>query len=389
MNPLYRKVFAGIKRAAADLGADVYLVGGAVRDFVRKAPSEDLDFVIFKENYLSFARRIAKDIKRPVVSFKDNARIPYRDGYIDISAPRGACIEDDLKKRDFTINNLAMNMNGDVIGDSADILKGVIRPVYENLFIDDPLRILRGFRHAATLKYALSNEFFALAAPSAPKLVKIAGERISEELKKLSAAEFDIKIYSSMDKLDVWTHIFGFAPQPILLQKVMGKASSYGEKNGFELLLAALLAGNEANINALLKRLRISNNSAQLVKTLLYHSASLLSANQNEIKKVIWNQKDKFKLLLYYAQARYGLPDKDITKHLSLADSIDRKHADAISGNSLLRLIKRDAPSAENGRWIAELLEETKINLAFGALKDRREAEAYMSQKIKDLHGGR
>ncbi len=86
--PPYNKLLKTIKELAAASGAEVYLVGGAVRDIIRGVSSNDLDFVVFGEDYLTFAKKTAKSLKRPFVPFKDNVRIPCGDGYVDISAPR-------------------------------------------------------------------------------------------------------------------------------------------------------------------------------------------------------------------------------------------------------------------------------------------------------------
>jgi tRNA nucleotidyltransferase/poly(A) polymerase len=386
-NFLHSGIFLIIKEIAAVSGAEVFLVGGAVRDLIRCVPFNDLDFVVFKTDYILFAKQIAKKLKRPFVPFKDNVRIPCKNGYIDISAPRGVSLEEDLSRRDFTVNNLAMDLNGNITGDPADINNKVIRPAYGNAFYDDPLRILRGFRHAASFNYTLSDEFFALAVSAVSGLSNTAGERLLDELKKLSAVKANIQIYTALCESEIWINLFGFNPNDFLLYKVMEGSAPYGKDEKFALFLAALLTENEGRTAPLLKRLCVSNNTADFVKMLLKQSAAIYSATSEEIKKIIWRAGDNFGILLYYTAIRYSLPEERISVYNSVAAILNRKYAETADGNILLRLIGECAPDMPHGRWIADILEETKIKLAFGELNGREEAEEYMSLKIKMSKG--
>ncbi len=282
-----------------------------------------------------------------------------------------------------------MDLDGRIIGDLSDLENKVIRPVYDGLFDDDPLRILRGFRQAASLGYSLSETFSTLSAPAVPRLADVAGERIHDELRKLSAVKADSRIYEKMQSSGVWKQILGFEPNSTMLSKTMGGAGGYNENERFALFLAALLAEGGKEADATLKKLYTSNNTAELVKTLLRESSAIGFAGPDEMKRIIWRMGSGLDIMLYYSKIRHSLPKTRISEYISLADSMDRKQAEAANGNLLLKLIEKTAPGTPQGRWMAEILEETKIKLAFGTLSNKKEAEDYMVMKIKLLTGAK
>lgn len=177
--------FNEFKKVILDGGYDAYFVGGCVRDILLGRDIQDIDLVCFSHDYKDFASAVKSVIPSVWVEFKDNIRLVRGQTEIDISKPRGETLFEDLSKRDFTINNLAMDTGGKIYGDKTDLDAGVIRHIGEDTFRDDPLRILRTFRFMAQIGFQIAEE----------TIVKVMAER---SLLELSASE---RIFSEVDKL--------------------------------------------------------------------------------------------------------------------------------------------------------------------------------------------
>lgn len=124
---------------------DGYLVGGAVRDFLLGKTSYDRDIAI--KNAGKFARKLAEKFDATFITLDEEFEIyrlvlPDKLNYLDISEIQGENIEDDLKRRDFTINAIAYNLKNDsfvdVTGGLEDLKKGVLRHIKDENFEEDP-----------------------------------------------------------------------------------------------------------------------------------------------------------------------------------------------------------------------------------------------------------
>lgn len=372
-----RDLLPDIKQTAAQTGADVYLVGGSVRDILLGHTPADADFVVFGADYEHFARALAKRMQIPAIPFKDNMRLPYGAGYIDISAPRGADIAEDLLKRDFTINNLALDMEGTLHGSRADLDKGVIRPVHPKVFYDDPLRILRGYRQAASLGFTLSEEFLDLVRSKVPLIEQAASERVYHELRLLALAASAPEVYSSMAETGVWMQLTGITPPA---ERLAGADYDGDEDHQTAFFLAAVLA-DATEPAAVLKRLSASGAVTRLTLWLLDISLDLAGAERDEIRRIIWRAflKERTEFLFRFAVLRY--PGTDDALWRQTAGNIDPEAAELVSGSDLLKL----APDRRQGPWMAEALENTKLALAYGAVHGREEALAYLTEQIKNI----
>lgn len=211
---LTNKYFQKVGACADELGRECYVVGGYVRDLIIGRPSKDIDFVTVGSG-IELAERIAAamgkgthlsvftnfgtaQIKRGSLelefvgarkeSYQRNSRNPIvEDGTLD----------DDLARRDFTINNLAISVNeasfGEVIdryGGIEDIQCRIIRtPLDPDItFSDDPLRMMRAIRFATQLQFDILPETFEAIVRNAERIRIITAERIKDELFKIMAA---------------------------------------------------------------------------------------------------------------------------------------------------------------------------------------------------------
>jgi poly(A) polymerase len=170
----------------------LYVVGGTVRDIILGFEPADYDFAVSGSG-ISFARSISRRIKGAFVLLSkddDEARVVKDDIIWDFVGIGKQNILADLKRRDFTINSMAVNCDTlefvDPFGGLKDMERKILRLTTTKSLRDDPLRILRGFRLSLELRFSLHKDFLKHAAEV--DLRKTAAERIGVELLRIMAA---------------------------------------------------------------------------------------------------------------------------------------------------------------------------------------------------------
>lgn len=186
-----------IAHQAQSMGRQIYVVGGAVRDLLLGRTALDVDLAIDCDA-LIFGQRLAAILPGKFIILDEGqgvGRLVCRGHIIDLAVfkDKSLTIEEDLVKRDFTINAMAISLADwlahkqgaaliDPCGGQGDVQRKLIRLVYENALSDDPLRILRGFRLQANFGFDLDPRFIALAREQKNLLARPAAERIASEL---------------------------------------------------------------------------------------------------------------------------------------------------------------------------------------------------------------
>jgi putative nucleotidyltransferase with HDIG domain len=211
-------LFRKISESALALQVETYVIGGFVRDKLMGRPGNDADIVCVGDA-IELAHRVAGAFHpKPVVSFFKNfgtAHISVPDpgtetGMLDVefvgarvesyrSSSRkpevtAGTLEDDQKRRDFTINALAISLNPDDYGKLIDPFNG-LKDIKEkrirtpgnpvDTFSDDPLRMLRAIRFASQLGFSIDPVTFDAITEDAPRIRIISQERITEEINKI------------------------------------------------------------------------------------------------------------------------------------------------------------------------------------------------------------
>lgn len=190
-----------------DHGFEAYVVGGAVRDYLLNRPIHDVDVATSAHpaDVVSlFNRTIPIGIDHGTVAVLHNGRsyevttFRSESGYDDYRHPNQVdfvlSLEKDLMRRDFTINALAMDRNGEVIDlfeGKKDIELKRIRTVgrAEERITEDPLRMMRGIRFASELSFTLGQTERQAFREKADLLKKISIERINQEMARLLAGK--------------------------------------------------------------------------------------------------------------------------------------------------------------------------------------------------------
>ena len=195
-------------RAFAAAGRQLHLVGGTVRDALMGRVDEDLDFTTDArpDEVLALVTPIAQATWTTGIEFGTiGAQVDGRmceittfraDRYDRVSrnpeVAFGDSLTDDLMRRDFTMNAMAMSVTGDrtftdPFGGLADLARGVLRTpaAPEESFADDPLRMLRAVRFVSTLGVSVDETVLVAMRAMAPELGRITAERVQAELNKL------------------------------------------------------------------------------------------------------------------------------------------------------------------------------------------------------------
>ncbi|CEJ71354.1 Multifunctional CCA protein [Chryseobacterium oranimense G311] len=206
------KLFKIIAEAAEKNGQSVYIVGGYVRDLLMKrTASTDIDFVT-EQSGIELAQTVARDIdpKLKVSVFKTygTAMIKYKDLELEFVGARkesytensrkpeveGGTLEDDQKRRDFTINAMAISLNKGNFGELVDpfhgvedLEKGILRTPLEpaQTYSDDPLRMMRAVRFASTLNFVIEEKSLNAIKQEAERIKIVSMERIMVEFNKI------------------------------------------------------------------------------------------------------------------------------------------------------------------------------------------------------------
>ncbi|MBI2252329.1 MAG: CCA tRNA nucleotidyltransferase [Armatimonadetes bacterium] len=196
-------------------GFSGYLVGGSIRDLILKRKFHDFDLVI-DGNLEKFAREFARRVKGRMVILNEKfklIRVIVKEYNFDFS-PLSVRIEKDLKKRDFTINALALNLLNNKIIDPFSgkeaLNKKIISLISEKNLTEDPLRILRAFRFKAALNFKLEEKTLKALKKHAPGLKTISPERIRDELFKILYFKKSFSILKLMQNLNILNRLFNF-----------------------------------------------------------------------------------------------------------------------------------------------------------------------------------
>ncbi|MBM77920.1 MAG: tRNA nucleotidyltransferase [Crocinitomicaceae bacterium] len=227
------KVFIQISSVSNKINQPTFVIGGYVRDLLLKRQSEDIDIVTLGSG-ISLAKEVEKEIKCNKISIfknfgtamiKNNAfelqfvgarKESYRKNSRNPIVENGS-LEDDQKRRDFTINALAIGLNDDKKGilidpfnGIKDLEKKIIKtPLDPDItFSDDPLRMMRAVRFSAQLNFDIEELTFKGIVKNSERIKIVAQERITEELNKIILSKHPSKGFKLLDQTGLLELIF-------------------------------------------------------------------------------------------------------------------------------------------------------------------------------------
>jgi len=242
-----------------------YLVGGAVRDLVRGAVPNDVDIAV-EGDARSVARAVAErlgsgareyerfgtaTVETPTTSYNfATTREEVYDSPGELPRVSPASLLDDLRRRDFSINAMAVGLTGDDLGHLYDPTGGLsdmearlVRVLHERSFLDDPTRLLRALRYATRLGFALDPETERLAreAVAADALSTVSGARIRDELMDLLRETDAPSGIERMRELEIHSALHPeLDPDPELVASAALGATAIGADRGIAALAALI-----------------------------------------------------------------------------------------------------------------------------------------------------
>jgi poly(A) polymerase len=252
---LKHPIFTIISKEADRLGQPCFVIGGFVRDILLKRPSPDIDVVTLGSG-IELAKAVAKAIgpKTSVSIFKTfgTAMLRYQNLEIEFVGARKesyqpdsrkpivetGSLEDDQKRRDFTINALAICLNKNRFGEMVDPFCGIddlknkiIRTPLEPgiTFSDDPLRMMRAVRFSTQLNFIIEEKTLEAISANKDRIKIVSAERVVEELNKIILSDKPSKGFKLLDKTGLLELVF-----PELYQmKGREEVNGIGHKDNF------------------------------------------------------------------------------------------------------------------------------------------------------------
>ncbi|MBP3433153.1 MAG: HD domain-containing protein [Alistipes sp.] len=210
--PLSHPIFQHISDVVDRMGVEAYVVGGYVRDHYLGRPSTDIDVVVVGSG-VAVAEELGRVLQAKVTIYRTygTAMLRWQGTEVEFVGARResyspesrnpqvepGSLEDDQRRRDFTINAMAWSLNRDSFGQLVDPFEGmydledcIIRTPCdpEKTFSDDPLRMMRAVRFASQLGFDIDDETFEGIIAQAHRIEIITKERISVEMSKIMAS---------------------------------------------------------------------------------------------------------------------------------------------------------------------------------------------------------
>lgn len=222
---------------AAEMRLPCYLVGGFVRDLMLRKSINDLDIVV-EGDAIQFGRELVRRFGGRLTTHEKFRtavwELPDSQGSLDLITARNesyptpgllplvkpSTIADDLKRRDFTINAMAIRVDGGHFGELLDPLNGlsdlqaqVIRVLHERSFVDDPTRIFRAIRYSCRYEFHLDDVTLALInKDSLQVLSRLSGERLRHELDLIFEEDRSAQMMARLGELGILPYIHPALP---------------------------------------------------------------------------------------------------------------------------------------------------------------------------------
>ncbi len=211
LTPDQLRILQLVADEAPQSGLPLYIIGGSVRDLILGSATKDLDLTV-EGDAIALARALAKRHGGKVTAhskfgtanwFLPKDLMTESRESVDLISARSetykhpaalptvkpGSITDDIRRRDFTLNTLAIRLDGahfgelrDDLGGMDDLKQGIIRALHQKSFLDDPTRMYRAVRYAERYGFEIADETLALIHKARPLIAKLSAQRIRHEL---------------------------------------------------------------------------------------------------------------------------------------------------------------------------------------------------------------
>ena len=402
-NQLPAELVSFLKQAgktAADDGNRLCFVGGVVRNLLLGKSNLDIDLVV-EGDAITLSQKLAGEAACNITVHKrfNTAKIDWHGWSIDIASARlesyarpGALpdvkpgsIEDDLLRRDFTINAMAVELSPqgygrliDLYSGQKDLGGGLIRVLHDKSFVDDSTRIWRGLRYEQRLDFGLDAETLHLLERDINKLDGISGDRIRYELECILAEKYPERVLQRAAELGLLAKLHPALEGDSWLADVFARARKLSSpKKPPPALYMALLAYNldEEEKEQLISYLRLPKTIAQSIKDSSVIKSRLPKLTSGKLKKSAI-----YHLLRGYSsdalKASLIAADSEAAHHnIQLYLDKLRNIKPQLTGNNLLEM------GIPQGPQIKELLNKLLDARLNGEVKTQKEEERLVREQ--------
>ncbi|MED4228791.1 CCA tRNA nucleotidyltransferase [Neobacillus cucumis] len=369
-------------------GFQAYFVGGSVRDYLLKRSISDVDIATSATPYEVkeiFPRTVDIGIEHGtvLVLFQNKSyevtTFRTEGAYQDYRRPKEVAfirnLEDDLKRRDFTMNAIAMDRNGNLIdpfnGQSA-IQKKVIETVGlpDERFQEDALRIMRAVRFFSQLSFSVENETLEAIKNLGPLLKNIAVERVKVEFEKLLVGENANKAIRLLLDSALYKYLPGFKNHKDEIEKII--SLSFKNLNKIEMwaLLLFYLNYKDKSAEVFLREWKLPVKEIKEIQQILYFIEKRMERE--------WAEYDLYKAgreVLSSTEKLYHLV-KGLTETLSLPYWLNRydelpikqRHDINVTGKDVMEWFQ-----SEGGPWLRETLLKIECAVLAGDVQNDKE----------------
>ncbi len=262
--PITETILKKLANIAATENYEIYVVGGYVRDYLLNRPRHDIDITVVGDS-IKFAKIVADyfDVKPVIYERFKTALVPVGKFHLEFVGTRKeeylpdsrkpivteGTLEDDLKRRDFTINSMAVSLckNNygrliDLFGGKSDIENHILKTPLEPgvTFSDDPLRMMRAARFASQLNYQLDAEAIEKMTEMADRISIISQERITDEFLKIMESDYPSIGLNILFQTGILEHIFPELTKLTGVEIINANDRSFAHKDVFRHSLKVL-----------------------------------------------------------------------------------------------------------------------------------------------------
>ncbi len=372
--------------AAARQQRRLYLVGGVVRDLLLERCNIDLDIVV-EGDAIKLAQEIAGKNGAAVTGHKrfGTAKLKWANRSADFASARAetyarpgalptvkpGTIKDDLARRDFTINAMAIELNprhyGELIdpfGGRQDIYERLVRVLHEKSFIDDATRIWRAVRYEQRLDFSIEPMTLMLIKRDVAMLKTISGDRLRHELELVLKEDRPEKVLKRADEIGVLKKLHPSFKADEWLDETFATSRERYHKESIppppELYLALLCYRlTESELGKLIKYLRLPKATAQVLQdTLVIKSKTKELALPGQAPSAIYNLLHGYNLTAYVANA-IGSDSETAAEHIELYLNVLRHVNPTLTGEDLIKL---GLPKRPKIKEVLQKLREARLD---------------------------
>ncbi len=385
-------------------GHQAFFVGGAVRDLLLKRTVHDIDIAtsaLPEEVSQLFKKVIPTGLKHGTVTVIVD-KIPFevttfrKEGnYTDFRHPEQVFfvndLEEDLGRRDFTMNAMAMDENQQIVDPfhgQVDLNQATIRTVgnAKERFLEDPLRMLRAVRFATQLQFTIEDKTWKAMVEYASYVQNIAMERIKQEMDKILEAKSPKIGIELLYQSHLVQWIEGLKQSALLYVDVISIAKLMEQTENVVIRWAIWLHSiTQEEQERVMQQLKMSKKESKQIKDVLLIAKSLKSPTTSTLKKCLITSNSTICLLALELNNLVGYIDDrekiDLTVQLKKIDSElkVRKTSDlAVSGKELAKYF--ELPS---GPWIKKLLEQLLEEVIFDQLENEHSQLLLAAKRLK------